>query len=56
MRTRLKTVTKIRDFTIDADQQTATITYAKDLDLESTLNDLAKVNNKLADWSFQNKE
>lgn len=54
MRTRLKTIAKIRDFEIDVDEQTATITYAKDLDLEATLNELAEVNNKMEDWSFDN--
>lgn len=53
MRTRLKTVAKIREFEIDVDEQTAKITYARDLDLKTTLDELAEVNNKIEDWSFQ---
>jgi len=42
---------KIRDFETDLDNKLATITCDKDLDLESTLNELAKVNSKMKDWS-----
>jgi len=53
VRSRLKTVAKIRDFDVNVDDQTATITYANDLDIESTLNELAKVNNKMKGWSIK---
>jgi len=53
VRSRLKTVAKIRDFDVNVDDQTATITYATDLDIETTLNELAKVNNKMEGWSIK---
>ncbi|MCP4080004.1 MAG: hypothetical protein GY819_11315 [Planctomycetaceae bacterium] len=53
MRSRLKTVTKIRNFEVNVDDQTATITYANDLDIQSTLDELAKVNSKMKGWSIK---
>ena len=53
MRSRLNTVAKTRAFDITLDEQTVTIIHAEDLDLESTLNELAKVNDKMAGWSVK---
>lgn len=53
MRTRLKSIEKIQEFEIDLDNQVATITFDKDLDIESTLNELADVNDKMKEWSFE---
>jgi hypothetical protein len=53
VRTRLKSVAKIRDFETDLDNHCVTITCAADLDLSGTLDRLAEVNHKIKDWSIR---
>lgn len=53
MRSRLNTVAKIRAFDINLDEQTVTIIHAEDLDIESTLNEFAKANDKMAGWAIE---
>ena len=41
---------KIRAFDINLDEQAVTVSHAESLYIESALNELAKINDKMAGW------